>query len=101
MNDSKVSIEAFDRTAMALVKVIQEDAQIIDDLRASNAHLIEGANKTWKQIEQEILKNKELQNKIERILDLCEREEAVAAEFHYGPEDADVDVSDIREILAA
>lgn len=95
----KVSVEAFDRVGFALLGVIKEDASTIEALKVANAQLIEGAQKAWAQVNKEVLENGKLLNKINRLLDVCEAQEALADDFGVSRDDADVSVSEIREIL--
>ena len=95
----KVSVEAFDRTSAALIKVIQEDDLIIEHLRAKVAEMAENGRQRWNDYESTFVKLEDLKAKIDKLMDLCEAQEAYVVEHSLSRDEASVDICDIREIF--
>lgn len=97
----KVSVEAFDRTAAALIRVIREDAAIIDDLKAKIVEMAENGRQRWSDYEKTFLEFEELKSKVAGLLELCDEHERSGRDAKLSDYEIDVNISEIRERLGA
>lgn len=98
-DDDKVSVEAFDKVAYALLGVIKDDASMLETLQRE----IDGWAAVSKRVQDELssvhVELAALKAKISQLMDVCEAQEAYVVEHSLSRDEATVDICDIREIF--